>query len=391
MSRELVHRNDDLRRLVEKGYAVSFDSSFLVVRDIPYLDDGKKLRTGAIVSKVVFVDQHLVKLEDHQIFFCGAHPCELDGTPIANLGGGPTHLALKDPVLVVERSFSNKPPSGFANFFDKIESYVRIICGPATQLHGASPLNFLVGTEDTAGSVFKFHDTLTSRAEIGDLAQKLGDDVIAIIGLGGTGAYILDFMIRTPVKEVRGFDRDPYHVHNAYRSPGRLLDSGELGETKADVYQRRYENFRSGFRVEAKFIDGSSDAELEGVTFAFVCVDKGSSRSGIFDVLLAKRIPFIDVGMGLNRKRGGLSGMLRVTYYAADRGAEVRAMQLAEMTDAPDDEYRSNIQIVELNAINAGLAVLRYKQVKGFYVDDSERYQTLFGVNDLSLRGDSFK
>jgi hypothetical protein len=121
------------------------------------------------------------------------------------------------------------------------------------------------------------------------------------------------------------------------------------------------------------------------------CVDKGSARSAIFDLLLAKRIPFIDVGMGLDRKRGSLSGMVRVTYYSAERGVEVRAKELAEMVDAPDDEYRKNIQISELNALNAALAVLRYKQIRGFYIDDSDLYHALFGVNDLDLLGESFK
>mgnify|MGYP000857564557 CR=1 FL=1 len=392
MFHELVSRNEDLKRLVDKGYAIKFDSSYLVVRDIPYLDKDKNLRMGAFVSKVVFVDQHRIRQEDHQVFFCGSHPHNMDGTPIPNLAGGPTQLALKDPALVVERSFSNKPqPNGFPDFFEKIESYVRIISGPATQLHGVSPLTFRVDTEVTSGSVFKFHDTLTSRAEIGDLARKLADDVVAVIGLGGTGAYILDFMVKTPVKEIRAFDLDAYHVHNAYRSPGRLLNEGELGKTKAEVYLGRYTNFRSGLRVESKFVDAASAADLDGVTFAFISVDKGSSRSGIFDLLLSKRIPFIDVGMGLNRKRGPLSGMLRVTYCSAEKGAEVRAKQLAEMADAPDDEYRTNIQTAELNAMNAALAVLRYKQVRGFYVEDSAFYNALFNVNDLGLHGESFE
>jgi tRNA A37 threonylcarbamoyladenosine dehydratase len=47
-------------------------------------------------------------------------------------------------------------------------------------------------------SVFKLHDTLTSRAEIGDLAAVFKDEVVAIIGLGGTGSYLLDFMAKTP-------------------------------------------------------------------------------------------------------------------------------------------------------------------------------------------------
>jgi hypothetical protein len=390
MFHELVSRNEDLKRLIDKGYAVKFDSSYLVVRDVPYLDKDKALQVGAIVSKVVFVDQHCIKQEDHQVFFCGSHPHNMDGTPIQNLGGGPAQVVLKDSALVIERSFSNKPVDGFPDFFAKVESYVRIISGPAMQLHGASPATYRVDAEVTSGSVFKFHDTLTSRAEIGDLAKKLVDDVVAVIGLGGTGSYILDFMVKSPVKEIRAFDRDAFHVHNAYRSPGRLLNDGELGKSKAEVYFERYANFRDGLRVESKFIDESCDAELDGATFAFVCVDKGSSRSKIFDLLLAKRIPFIDVGMGLDRKRGALSGMSRVTYYSAERGDEVRAKQLAEMADAPGDEYRTNIQIAELNALNAALAVLRYKQLRGFYADDSGLYHALFGVSDFCLVGESF-
>ena len=83
--------------------------------------------------------------------------------------------------------------------------------------------------------------------------------------------------------------------------------------------------------------------------------------------------------------------MLRVTYCSAEKGAEVRAKQLAEMADAPDDEYRTNIQTAELNAMNAALAVLRYKQVRGFYVEDSAFYNALFNVNDLGLHGESFE
>lgn len=394
MFHELVSRNEDLKRLVDKGYAIKFDSGHLVVRDIPYLDNGKNLSTGAFVTKLVFVDKVQVQQQDHQVFFCGSHPHNADGTPIPNLGGGAAQLTLADTSLVVQRQFSNKPfgGNGFPNFFEKIESYVRVISGPAMQIHtAATPLTFRVDKEVTSGSVFKFHDTLTSRAEIGDLSKKLSEDVVAIVGLGGTGAYLLDFLVKTPVKEIRGFDRDAFHVHNAYRSPGRLLDEGELGKPKAEVYSQRYVNFRNGLRVEAKFIDASSATELEGVTFAFVCVDKGSARSAIFDLLLSKKIPFIDVGMGLNRKRDSLAGMVRVTYYPADKGAEVRAKDYAEMADAPDDEYRASIQTSELNALNAALAVLRYKQIRGFYVDDGNLVHALFDVTDLKLQGETLE
>lgn len=383
---ELANRNDDIRRLLEKGYALRVDGAHLVVRDIPYLDSQRTRQVGAIVAKLVFIDKVRVTQDNHQVYFAGSMPYGLDGHSIPNLAGGPTSLTLSKTDVVVERSFSNKPAGGFANFFDKIEHYTRVISGPAIALHGGTPLTFRVDNDVTVGSVFKFHDTLTSRAEIGDLAALFKEEVIAIIGLGGTGCYVLDYMVKTPVKEVRGFDGDAYHVHNAFRSPGRL-DETDLGETKAEVYQARYENFRDGLTLRPKYIDRSSAADLAGVTFAFVCVDKGSARAEIFDLLVTLRIPFIDVGMGLNRKLGPLSGTLRTTFYAAEKATKVRELQLAEMADDPDDIYRRNVQISELNALNACFAVIRYKQLKGFYVDDNTPYHLLMSVEKLHTFG----
>ncbi len=205
-----------------------------------------------------------------------------------------------------------------------------------------------------------------------------------MIGLGGTGGYVLDFIAKTPVKQVRGFDPDPFHVHNVFRAPGKF-DESELRHAKAHVYQTRYDNFRHGVVLKAKFIDASCSKDLDGVTFAFVCVDKGSSRAGIFELLFAKKIPFIDVGLGLNRKHGPLSGMMRVTYYPADLAEKVKQKALSELSDRPADEYRRNIQLAELNAANASFAVMRYKQLKGFFLDESPSYHTLFEVRDCSI------
>lgn len=391
MFQKLVNHNEDIRRLVDKGYAVAFDSNYLVVRDIPYLDDKRNLQIGAFVTKLEFVDQNRVVQQDHQVFFAGGVPHQLDGRPIVNLGGGSATLSLSNRCtdVVVERSFSNKPREGgrFADFFAKIESYVNIISGPAIEHYGVTPYTYRVDTSDTTNGIFKFHDTLTSRAEITELSQKFENDVVAVIGLGGTGGYVLDFLVKTPVKEIRSFDLDPFHVHNAFRSPGKL-DPQELGKSKAEVYRARYDNFRHGLKLETKLISADSTEDLDGVTFAFVCVDKGASRAGIFDLLIAKGIPFIDVGMGLHRKTDGLSGMIRVTYYPPEQAAQMKERNLAELQDGPDNLYRTNIQISELNALNASLAIIRFKQLRGFYITDDSVLHLLFNVADLKIIGE---
>ena len=392
MFQKLVNRNDDLRRLVERGYAVAFDGAHLIVRDIPYLDDKGALQWAAFVALLVFVDDVQVTQSDHQIFFSGGVPHNLDGTPVANLGGGPHSLQLSEAAadVVVQRSFSNKPKASgrFDNFFDKIESYTALIAGPAMSRYDLGPYTFRFVDAEQAPSVFKFHDTLTSRAEITALSGKFADEVVAIIGLGGTGSYILDFLVKTPVREIRGFDLDRFEVHNSFRSPGRLLKI-ELGKPKANVYANRYANFRTGLRLEARMLDGESSEELAGVTFAFVCVDSGAARGEIFRLLMAEGIPYIDVGMGPKLSKEGLiKGMLRTTYYAPEHAESTLAAGHAETSAAAEDVYRSNIQISELNALNAALAVIRFKQLRGFYADQTPGANLLFDISDLKIVSD---
>lgn len=191
------------------------------------------------------------------------------------------------------------------------------------------------------------------------------------------------------MKEVRAFDLDPFHVHNAFRSPGRLVAS-ELGKPKAEVYGDRYDSFRHGLVLRPKMLSSTSASDLDGVTFAFVCVDKGSARGEIFQLLIEKGIPLIDVGMGPSlSKQGQIKGMLRTTYYPPEKAADVLALGHAETQDGPEDVYRANIQIAELNALNASIAVLRFKQLRGFYVDDVQGNNLLFDIRDLKIASDA--
>ncbi len=394
MLKTLANRNPDLQRLLEKGYALTIDSNYLIVRDIPYLDSAGQLQWSAFVGKLVFEDQTKVRPEDHQIYFAAPRPFGLDGQLVRGLGGGEARLNLSDHCrdVIVRQRFSHKikesgQPRSYIDHFEKVESYVAMVCGPAMARFGVTPFTFREYEQETSNSVFKLRDTMTSRAEISDLAKLFDNDVVAIIGLGGSGGYVLDYMVKTPVREIRGFDSDDFFVHNAFRSPGRLdVEEGvELRQPKADVYRKRYDNFRHGLTIKPLFIDETSASELDGVTFAFISVDKGSSRKRIIDLLIARNIPFIDVGMGLTRHGGPISGMVRTTYFPRDAGQTVRNKRYVPETDAPDDVYKSNIQIAELNALNAALAVIRFKQIRGFYAGPAGTNQLLMTLDNLSL------
>jgi len=394
MFQKLVSLNSDLKLLVDKGYAVAIDSTnHLVIRDIPYLDSKGEMRIGAIVAKLKFIDNERFEQQDHQIYFAGEMPYGLNGNSLPNLGGGACSIKLSQMCgdVVVQRSFSNKPKAAgkYIDHYHKIESYVAMISGPAISKFNANPYTFRVCDEAPEDPIFKFRDTLTSRSDLGDLSEKFADEVVAIIGLGGTGGYILDFMVKVPVKEIRGYDHDFYHVHNAYRSPGRL-EEDELGLSKAEVYQYRYQNFRNGLSIKNACIDGASRDELAGATFVFVSIDNGDARREIFDLLIDLKIPFIDTGLGLKRSSdGSLSGMLRATFFPVDTAEKVREKKYANESEDPDNLYKSNIQISELNAMNACFAVLQFKQLKGFFCSGGDFLNTLFNVSSFSLVRDT--
>ena len=379
--RELISNNEDLAQLVRDKYAVGFDSHCLIVRDIPYLDAEGALKIGAIVTKMTPAGNHKVEQQNHQVFFAGSLPHDANSQPLdlANSGNPNVPLSPAAGDVKVERAFSIKPrkTGRYEDFHHKIETYVNIISGPArNKFPDITPFTSRLVEEVANDSVFLIQDAMMMLAGINDLADHFKGQVVGIIGLGGTGSYILDFMVKTHVDEIRGWDGDRMLVHNTFRSPGQF-EEGEFGIPKADVYSARYANLRRGIVIENVYIDEGTGDRLDGLTFAFVCVDSGSARKEIFDLLVARKIPFIDVGMGLVRPRGALEGHIRTTLFPPDRAQEIREKNVAPETDAEDHEYKDNIQIAELNALNACIAVIRYKQLIGFYFEE--------GVNDNIL------
>ena len=379
-----MSHNPDIDRVVDKGLSISITGNYLVIKNIFYLNSEKELCKSALIS--VFTGTERIQMQDHQMYFCGSNPHLVDGNPIKGLGGGPLNPLLVIGELTAERSFSHKKTTNgamrdYLDWYEKIIEYVGLICTPAMDVFGeqASPFKYSEFS-DQKDPIFHFRDTLTSRAFIGDLTQRFENEVIGIIGLGGTGSYILDFIVKTQVKEIRGFDVDLFYAHNAFRSPGKTLES-ELEESKAKVYQERYQNFRTGISLYKKNIVEGCETDLIGCTFVFVSVDKGEARKVIFEILEKLKIPFIDVGMGLNRNREVIGGQLRATYYAPENASNVINENWAPLNDSPDHVYRRNIQIAELNALNACMAVIKYKKLMGFYAHEDTSYNIGWNID----------
>jgi hypothetical protein len=71
--------------------------------------------------------------------------------------------------------------------------------------------------------------------------------------------------------------------------------------------------------------------------------------------------------MAIYEENCSLGGILRVTTSTA-QNRETARKRIAFSND-DDNEYARNIQIAELNALNAALAVIKWKKLCGFYHD----------------------
>ncbi len=65
-------------------------------------------------------------------------------------------------------------------------------------------------------------------------------------------------------------------------------------------------------------------------------------------------------------------------------------MEVAELADHPDDEYRVHIQTSELNALNAALAVIKFKQIRGFYFEEEHLNSLVLEVGDIKTANEVF-
>jgi hypothetical protein len=381
MSRQLIDRNADLRRLREAGYNIEVRAGFLIVRNIPYADSQRKLRTGILVSSLDLAGDDTISPRTHTVNFAGEYPCSEDGAPIESLRHQSVEVELLTG-LKVQHSFSAKPKRGhYLDYFEKMSTYATLIASHATLIDPhATPLTKRIVEPEDDRSPFLYLDTASARAEINVITAKLALHKVAIVGIGGTGSYVLDLMAKTPVEEIHLFDGDEFSTHNAFRAPGApSLEQLRKRPSKVAHFVAIYSNMRRGLIPHEYSIDEANVEQLRGMNFVFLSMGAGPVKGVVVSKLEEFDIPFIDVGMGLYVCDQSLNGIVRVTTSMPGRreGARKRIPVAAE--DEPN-EYDKNIQIADLNCLNAAMAVIKWKKYYGFYLDQEQEQYTSYTI-----------
>lgn len=230
---------------------------------------------------------------------------------------------------------------------------------------------------------FVYPDTASSRAGIDAVSRRLAGGTIAIIGLGGTGSVVLDLLSKTPADRILLIDGDRAEQHNAFRWPGAMaMDDIAAKPMKVEYFARVYGRMHTGISAHAVHLTTDTIDLIAEADFVFVCVDSVAARAFIIPALEARDLPYIDCGLGLGVVDERLMGLVRVTTSTPAMRSHVHDKGRIPMTGDPDDElYRSNVQVADLNMLAGTLAVIQYKQLRGFYLDTEAEYHAIYSTD----------
>jgi hypothetical protein len=367
--------------MVDEGFQVRVQSNHLVVEHVPYLTCSGQVRYGALAEPLTFAGEDLQPPADHVVWFQGEAPCGTDRAQLDVIN----HPERKElfPGFVVDFMLSKKPPAGYPDHHSKMTAYVAMLMGPAKVVASQVTANTFAKAPDLGDdSPFAYRDSASARAGITDLNARFTGQKVAIVGLGGTGSYILDLVAKTEVAEVHLFDADEFINHNAFRAPGAAsLATVSSRPKKVDHFASMYTQMREGVIPHAIFLNGpATEVELGTMDFVFLAADHSSEIADVGAQLRRHGVPFVDVGIGIQQVAGRLAGAVRVTLVTSST-----AESISVPTEAGGDEYASNIQVAEVNALNAAWAVLRWKRHLGIYADMVGEDQAVYSISSNAI------
>jgi len=385
MSHQLIDLNPDLKRLREDRYDIKIVDGDLMVGNVPYLNAAKQVKRGTLRSKLNLSADILGRPDPHTVKFDGeCCPCNQHGQPMLTLLPGRNE---KDFA-----TFSRKPPppnDHYDNYYDQIKTYIMFLLTPIHTIDPSVTAQWPTVVEATkVESIFVYEETASSRAGISEVTKKLAQHRVVIIGVGGTGSYILDQIAKTPVKQIDIYDADTLLNHNAFRAPGApSIEELRAYPKKVVYFAAQYSKMHRGIKAHEERIEASNVEQLKGTDFVFLSMDSGEQKRLIVSKLEEFGIPFIDVGMGVKLINGSLAGTLRVTVSTNKKRDHVVKMNRISYADANDEknDYGENIQTADLNALNAILAVIKWKKLLGFYADLKQEFNNTFFIETNKL------
>ena len=380
----LVAHSPDLQHLVEDGFDVEVRDGNLLIHHVPFVNSEGQVVYGILVSELSTNGEQTIVPGRHEVWVVGGVPHDHQGNKISIIAD--EEKLDYGQGLVASCRLSGKPHGEMPrDYHHKITNYVDLLGRYARAIDSTATFQHYPARESSEEeSVFKYHDAATSRAGLSAITAKLRAQKVAIVGLGGTGSYVLDLIAKTPIVEIHLYDDDALYAHNAFRAPGAAsLDELRQTPSKVQYFSEKYDPMRRNIVPHPTRITEDNIGELAGFDFVFLTMDAGPAKRMIVETLSALGQAFIDCGMGVQREENSLRGTLRVT--AAIPGHYEHLVRRVSYTDVEADEYDWNIQTADLNMMNAAMAVLKWKKLAGYYVDRKQELNSTFVVAPNAL------
>lgn len=245
MSSKLIDPNSALQRLKDDGYQVDVREQHILLYGVPYVTSNRTVAKGTLICTYVENAGSVLPPDNHQVWWTGEYPCFANGLPIEQIRNEDGERELF-PGCSIRHRFSNKPDgaTGFTNHYAKLLHYCTLLQAQAKAVDSSIDArgNIPESQNENLPSPFVYADSASALAEIQSTQRRLAMKRIAILGVGGTGAYIFDQLVKTPVAEIHIFDGDVFLQHNAFRAPG-AASQDDFAEKpyKVDYFKRKYE------------------------------------------------------------------------------------------------------------------------------------------------------
>jgi len=279
-------------------------------------------------------------IPDHTALFCGSQPCDYRGIAIDMVI---PNANVSIDIEVFNLKFSRKPQAGYKSNYDQLIMYLRILSEQAERIDPSATSITNKSIEYIDDDAFMYYDFNACKVNIAAISDKLRNQKICIIGLGGTGSYLLDFISKTPVKEIHIIDGDKFFQNNAFRSLGAAsYDEISAQNYKVDRYSQFILKYIRIFILNRYTLTNNTITILDTMDFVFISIDNGIARKKIAQYLSGKGISFIDTGMNVDIVRDSLRGAIRISYVTKEHTEELKDIPT---DDFPTDVYSSNIQI----------------------------------------------
>ena len=303
-----------------------------------------------------------------------------DGTPIGNHVGGDNKTWSN---ISIKKGQQGSPEED-STATDLIHRYAKHIVGALSAAGYFEPAALAIPDP------FHIPNTFEERAAIAPVQDRIRGQSIAIIGLGGTGAYLLDLIAKTPVSEIHLLDSDCVDWHTLYRAPSaptakeiELVQARSL--LKVDYYHSKYVALRSGIYPHPVQVDSPpmfakflSDNPID---YVFVCIDQltegdSARQDVVYRAVTEAGVPFIDSGVSITLEDCAVRGAVTTSSYDAGSDAWENAIPNARLKGGAPG-YR-NVQLPEVNAAAAAFAVMEWRRRTGQYVSETPSFYQKF-------------